>query len=63
MSEPLSVNVVTPKNAYWIIYVKSSLYAPGRNFSNFSSVPKDVPNIPRFSNRKWVLIMCTTGNL
>ena len=30
---------------------------------NFSSIPKDDPDIHRFSNRKWVLTMCTTGNL
>ena len=30
---------------------------------NFYSVPKDAPDIDRFFNRKWVLTMCTTGNL
>ena len=30
---------------------------------NFSRIPKDAPDIHRFSNRKWVLTMCTTGNL
>ena len=30
---------------------------------NFSSMHKDGPDIHRFSNRKWVLTMCTTGNL
>ena len=29
---------------------------------NFSSIPKDGPDIHRFSNRK-VSIMCTVGNL
>ena len=32
---------------------------------NFSSIdlPKDGSDIHRFSNRKWVLAMCTVGNL
>ena len=30
---------------------------------NFSSILKDVTDIHRFSNRKWVFTMCTTGNL
>ena len=30
---------------------------------NFSSEPKDVPDIYRFSNRKCILNMCSTGNL
>ena len=30
---------------------------------NFSSEPKDVPDIYRFSNRKWILNMCSTENL
>ena len=29
----------------------------------FSSIPQDGPDIHRFSNRKWVSTMCTTGNL
>ena len=29
----------------------------------FFSVHKDAPNIHRFSNRRCVLAMCTTGNL
>ena len=28
---------------------------------NFSSITKDAPDIYRFSNRKWILTMCTTG--
>ena len=30
---------------------------------NFFSILKDAPDSHRFSNRKWVLTMCTTGNL
>ena len=30
---------------------------------NFSSEPEDVPDVYRFSNRKWILNMCSTGNL
>ena len=30
---------------------------------NFSSILKDGPDIDRFSNRKWVLTMCSVGNL
>ena len=30
---------------------------------NFSTKPKDAPDFHRFSNRKWVLSMCSTGNL
>ena len=30
---------------------------------NFYSIPKDAHDILRFSNRKWVLTMCTVGNL
>ena len=29
----------------------------------FCSIPKDGSDIDRFSNRKWVLTMCTIGNL
>ena len=30
---------------------------------NFCSIPMDGSDIHRFSNRKWVLTMCTVGNL
>ena len=30
---------------------------------NYSSTPKDASDIHRFSNRKWVLTMCSSGNL
>ena len=30
---------------------------------DFSSMPKDGFDIYRFSNRKWVLTMCSVGNL
>ena len=30
---------------------------------NFSSMPKDAPDIHRFSKKEWVLTLCTTGNL
>ena len=30
---------------------------------NFSSILKDLSDIHRFSNRKWVLTMCSVGNL
>ena len=30
---------------------------------DFSNMPKDGSDIHRFSNRKWVLTMCTVRNL
>ena len=38
-------------------------YIDFRESWNFSSMPKDGSDIHRFSNRKWVLIPCTVGNL
>ena len=43
-------------------YVLFYILGTGKLHLNFSSIPKDAHDIHRFSNMKWVLTMCTTGN-
>ena len=51
---------ICPKNNIAQLYLikgESNLHG------NFPSFPKDGSDIHRFSNRKWVTMMCCAGNL